>query len=43
MKDTLNYKGFIGSVHFSAEDKIFHGRIVGVNDLVAFEGGALMN
>lgn len=41
MNDTLTYKGFIGSVHFSAEDKVFHGKIEGINDLVAFEGNSV--
>ena len=38
MKDVLTYKGFIGSVHFSAWDKVFHGKIEGIDDLVTFEG-----
>lgn len=38
MKDILTYKGFIGSVHFDAEDKVFHGKIEGIEDLVTFEG-----
>ena len=38
MKDILTYKGFIGSVHFSADDKVFHGKIEGIDDLVTFEG-----
>jgi len=38
MKDVLHYKDFIGSVHFSAEDECFFGRIVGIDDLVTFEG-----
>ena len=38
MKDVLTYKGFIGSVHFNAGDKVFHGRIEGIDDLVTFEG-----
>jgi predicted HicB family RNase H-like nuclease len=38
MKDVLTYKEFIGSVHFSAEDKTFYGRIEGIDDLVTFEG-----
>ena len=38
MKDVLTYRGFIGSVHFSAVDKVFHGRIEGIDDLVTFEG-----
>lgn len=38
MKDVLTYKDFIGSVHFSAEDAVFHGKIEGITDLVTFEG-----
>ncbi len=37
MKDVLTYKGFIGSAHFSDEDKVFHGKIEGIDDLVTFE------
>lgn len=28
----------MGSVHFNAEDRVFHGKIEGVDDLVTFEG-----
>ena len=38
MNDVLNYKGFIGSVHFLAEDSIFYGKIEGITDLITFEG-----
>ena len=38
MKDRLKHNGFIGSVHFSAEDDVFYGKIEGINDLVTFEG-----
>ncbi|MDY6861994.1 MAG: type II toxin-antitoxin system HicB family antitoxin [Thermodesulfobacteriota bacterium] len=38
MKDVLQYKNFIGSVHFNAEDNLFHGKIEGISDLVTFEG-----
>ncbi len=38
MKDVLNYKGYIGSVHFSTNDKVFFGKVEGVNDLITFEG-----
>ncbi len=41
MKDILTYKGFIGSVHFSADDKVFHGKIEGIDDLVTFEGSTV--
>lgn len=38
MADVLQYKNYVASVHFSAEDEVFHGRISGINDLVSFEG-----
>ena len=38
MKDVITYKGFIGSVHFAAEDRVFYGKIEGINDLITFEG-----
>ena len=38
MKDVLTYKGFIGSVHFSADDSVFYGKVEGITDLVTFEG-----
>lgn len=38
MKDILQYKDFIGSVHFSTEDECFFGKIEGIDDLVTFEG-----
>lgn len=38
MNDILEYKDYYGEVHFSAEDEIFHGKIIGINDLVNFEG-----
>lgn len=36
--NTLEYKGFIGSVNFSEEDDVFFGKIEGINALVTFEG-----
>ena len=38
MKDVITYKGFIGSVHFAAEDKVFYGKVEGITDLISFEG-----
>lgn len=38
MSNILKYKDYIGSVEFSAEDDCFFGKIVGINDLVTFEG-----
>ena len=38
MKDVIKYKDHIGSVRFSSEDKVFYGKIEGIDDLVTFEG-----
>ncbi len=38
MNDLLRYKDYLGSVQFSAEDEVFYGKVLGVNDFVSFEG-----
>jgi len=38
MNNVLTYKGYIGSVYFSADDNVFFGKLEGINDLVSFEG-----
>ena len=38
MNNVLIYKGFIGSVNFSADDNVFFGKVEGINDLLTFEG-----
>jgi predicted HicB family RNase H-like nuclease len=35
--NTLNYKGFFGTVSFSLEDNVIYGKIIGINDLVTYE------
>ena len=37
MKNTLQYKGYVGTVEFNAEDEIFYGKISGIRDTVTFE------
>ena len=37
MKNVLEYRGYLGSVIYSAEDKVFFGKLEGINDLVNFE------
>ncbi len=41
MKDILKYNDFIGSVHFSMNDEVFYGKLVGIDDLVTFEGSSV--
>ena len=31
------YKGYSGSIEFDSEDMVFHGRVVGIRDIVTFE------
>jgi predicted HicB family RNase H-like nuclease len=38
MSQTLQYKGYDGSVLYSAEDKLLHGRIIGIRDFVIYDG-----
>jgi predicted HicB family RNase H-like nuclease len=37
----LNYKDFYGSVEYSNDDECFFGKIVGISDLVTFEGDSV--
>ena len=37
MKNYLEYKGYTGTVEFSAEDNCRFGKIVGINDLINYE------
>ncbi len=34
----LEYKGFKAKVEFSADDDVFFGRLIGIRDIVTFEG-----
>lgn len=41
MKSKLKYKSYTGSVEYSAEDSVFHGKILDINDLVTYEASHL--
>jgi predicted HicB family RNase H-like nuclease len=34
----LEYEGYFGSVEYSDEDKVLHGRLEFIRDLVTYEG-----
>lgn len=38
MSNTLEYKGYLGSVEFSAEDKCLFGKLEFITDLILFDG-----
>lgn len=42
MKNGLEFKDYTGSVEFSAEDQVFFGKIVGIRDVVTFEGATVI-
>jgi len=41
MNNLLTYKNYIGSVEYSADDDIFHGRIEFITDTVLYEGDSV--
>ena len=41
MKNTMNYRGYYGSVEFSDEDNVFFGKIIGINDRITYEGDSV--
>lgn len=38
MKNTMEYKGYVGSVEFSEEDEKFFGKVQGIRSLISYEG-----
>ncbi|MBR4860608.1 MAG: type II toxin-antitoxin system HicB family antitoxin [Firmicutes bacterium] len=38
MKNTMEYKGYVGSVEFSEADGLFFGKVMGIRALVSYEG-----
>ena len=38
MKNTIEYKGYVGSVEFSESDELFFGQVQGIRSLISYEG-----
>jgi predicted HicB family RNase H-like nuclease len=38
MSETMQHKGYNGSVEYSAEDRLLHGRLLGIGDMVIYDG-----
>lgn len=38
MNNTMEYKGYVGSVEFSEDDGMFFGKVMGVRSLISYEG-----
>jgi predicted HicB family RNase H-like nuclease len=43
MNDMMQYKDYIGSVHYSDEDQIFYGKVEYIRSLISFEGENVVN
>ncbi len=41
MNNIIQYKSYSAAIHFSAEDDVFYGKVIGLNDLVSFEGSTV--
>lgn len=38
LSNLMEYKGYHAKIEFSAEDNTFIGRVIGINDVIAFDG-----
>ena len=38
MKNVMEYKGYCGTIEYSAADNILFGKVLGINGLISFEG-----
>ncbi|MGE0009393.1 MAG: type II toxin-antitoxin system HicB family antitoxin [Candidatus Babeliales bacterium] len=34
----MKYKGYIGHVEYDSEAKVFHGEVIGLKDVITFQG-----
>ena len=39
----LEYKGYCGTVEYSAKDDILFGKVIGVNGLISYEGSSIQS
>ena len=38
MNNTIQYRGYIGTIEFSEEDALFFGKVMGIRSLISYEG-----
>lgn len=36
--NTITYNGYTASISYKSDDEVFFGKLIGVNDLIVFEG-----
>lgn len=43
MNNTLEHKGYVGTVEFSEVDNVLFGKVIGVNSLISYEGESVQS
>jgi len=43
LKNNLEYKGYIGTVEYSANDNVLFGKVIGINSLISYEGDSIQS
>ncbi|MDR0854537.1 MAG: type II toxin-antitoxin system HicB family antitoxin [Clostridiales Family XIII bacterium] len=38
MSNYIHYKNYYANIEFSERDEVFHGKVLGIRDLISFEG-----
>lgn len=38
MIDSIRYEDYTATIHYNPEDEVFFGKVIGINDLITFEG-----
>lgn len=41
MSSYIHYRDYTGSIDFSEEDEVFHGKVIGIKSLISFEGNSV--
>jgi len=41
MNNIMEYKGYCGTVEFSAADDVLFGKVLGINSLISYEGSSI--
>lgn len=40
MNNLMEYKGYVGTVEFSEEDRMLYGKVIGICTLISYEGAS---
>ena len=38
MDNVFKHKGYLGSIEYDDRDKVLHGRVLGISDMISYEG-----